>query len=157
MNKFSLIGITMLVGSAMSTPAMSQSFSPANAYVYAQGELTFNIGGPGNVKCVAVSLDGPTGPSGGSFQMVGGIGAPCPAINVARTNYTITSVTATGGTGTAYATILFNGTVACSGPLAFTWINNGSNPSTIKFATNVGSCSINGSLKTVGTDVNIVP
>ncbi|MEQ8312051.1 MAG: hypothetical protein RIA72_15295 [Sphingopyxis sp.] len=162
MNKLSVMGLTILVSSVMSTPTMAQSFSPSNTFFLANGQLTFVIGGPGKVKCLAM-LDGVTGAGGssvpdGSFQIVGQGGAPCPNINIGRTDYMLTSATATGGTGIINnASIYLSGILACSGSLPFTWVNNGSNPSTIQFDSNVGPCSVKGSLQTGSTDVNVVP
>lgn len=162
MNKFAMMGLTLLASSVMSAPAMAQSFSPTNTFFFASGQLTLTIGGPGKVKCFA-QLDGSTGAGGssvpdGTFQIVGQGGAPCPNINFNRTDYTLNSATATGGTGIiANAAIYLSGTLACSGSLPFTWVNNGSNPSTIQFNSNVGPCSVKGSLQTGSTDINVVP
>lgn len=162
MKKFAMMGLAILVSGVLSAPAMAQSFSPTNTYFYANGQLTFKVGGPGTVKCNA-QLGGSTGLGGGAvpdgyFQIVGQGGAPCPVISIGWADYTLNTATATGGTGIiANAAIYFNGTLACSGSLPFTWVNNGSNPSTIQFNSNVGSCSVKGSLKTGSIDVNVVP
>lgn len=160
MSKLSVIALTVLINSVFSTTAVAQSFSPSSTFFFANGQLTFVIGGPGKVKCSAI-LDGVTGSSGsssGSFQIVGQGGAPCPNINIARTTYTLLSATPTGGTGIVNnASIYLNGVLACSGSLPFIWVNNGSNPSTIQFDSNIGPCSVKGSLQTGGTDINVVP
>lgn len=99
--------------------------------------------------------------SGGTIAGGSATGTNCSVMSMDPTTFSITSSNSSGGSGVFHGLRFKQGTTtfcSTSGNVPFTYLNNGSNPSSVQFNNaSIGSgCVYIADLKT-GLDLNVVP
>lgn len=158
-----------MTGTAFAAPRVGPPSTPFTAVGPAQ------LTNPPLVLNCTFTLNGNTGPAlptpplpagaaGGTITGGTNTGPGlCPAVTVDAATFTVTSATATGGTGNVNGLVVrLAGTPVCTatGPVSFTFANNGAAPSTIGFSGPIPgtTCSVITNLTiTSSPDINAFP
>jgi len=162
-------GIAALIVLTLASPALSAGIAPPDySFIIVGGGNLVKNGNDGwsclwNFKMTSGPSVGGTPPRAAGGTMPGGTAGvdTCTQMTVAPSTYSITSSTATGGTGVFHGlTFRRNGVNFCSttNNVPFQYLNNGDSPSDVFFdSAAIGTnCIFAAALKTAA-DLNVVP